>query len=211
MADAPTLSPELSRSVLVLARTLVAAARSWALYPPAHPAVGASLDQLRVAIRDAGGGHAFSFGVTPNTLIVAGVPIEGRESPTVAEAAKWLHDRDVLQLGFFGDVETATLQKLLAVLTVDAHVLRQRGGPASVWTAEGDQTVSIEQIDFGRVLADRDDASPVRRRDDIWRSIVNGVLDRRSPTDEPMQKRLLPERPVPAAGQNHSGPPGRHT
>ena len=34
MADAPTLSPEVSRSVSALARTLVAAARSWALYPP---------------------------------------------------------------------------------------------------------------------------------------------------------------------------------
>ena len=39
MADAPTLSPEVSRGVSALARTLVAAARSWALYPPDHPAV----------------------------------------------------------------------------------------------------------------------------------------------------------------------------
>lgn len=52
MADAPTPSPELSRSVLVLARTLVATARSWALYLPEHPAVGASLEHRRAAIRD---------------------------------------------------------------------------------------------------------------------------------------------------------------
>jgi hypothetical protein len=191
MSDAPTLSPELSRSVLVLARTLVAAARSWALYPPEHPAVGTSLDHLRAAIREAGGGDIFSFGVTPDTLIVAGVPIEGREPAAIAEAAKWLHERDVLQLGFFGDVETATLRKLLGVLSVDPHLVRQRGGPARVWADEGNHTVSIDQIDFGRVLADRDEASPIRRKDDIWRSIVNGVLDRRSPTDEPVQKRLL--------------------
>lgn len=53
MADAPTPSPELSRSVLVLARTLVAAARSGALYSPEHLAVGASLDHVRAAVRDA--------------------------------------------------------------------------------------------------------------------------------------------------------------
>src|SRR5262249_12113355 len=80
MADAPTLSPEVSRSVLALARTLVAAARSWALYPPEHPAVRGSLDRLRTAIADAAGGRIFSFGVTPDTLIVAGVPVEGRDA-----------------------------------------------------------------------------------------------------------------------------------
>jgi hypothetical protein len=37
MADAPILSPDVSRSVSVLARTLVAAARSWALYRPDAP------------------------------------------------------------------------------------------------------------------------------------------------------------------------------
>ena len=39
MAEVTPLSPELSRSVSALARALVAAARSWALYPPDHPAV----------------------------------------------------------------------------------------------------------------------------------------------------------------------------
>jgi hypothetical protein len=34
MADAPTLSPELSRGVLVLARPLVAAAWSGTFHPP---------------------------------------------------------------------------------------------------------------------------------------------------------------------------------
>ena len=57
MADAPTLSPEVSRSVLALARTLVAAARSWALYPPEDPAVRGSLDGLRAVIADVNGGQ----------------------------------------------------------------------------------------------------------------------------------------------------------
>jgi hypothetical protein len=96
MADAPTLSPEVSRSVLALARTLVAAARGRALYPPEHPAVRGSLDRLHAAIADANGEQICSFGVTPDTLLVAGVPSEGREPVADGEAARGLHDRDVM-------------------------------------------------------------------------------------------------------------------
>jgi len=191
MSDAPTLSSEESRSVLELARTLVASARSWALYPPEHPAVRESLDRLRTAINDANGGQSFSFAVTPDTLIVSGAPVEGRDAATVSELAKWLHDRDVLEIAFLGDATIDALQKLLGMLSDDSRVVRQRGGPAKVWADEGDPAIAIQQIDFSRVLEDREITSPIRRKDDLWRSIVKGVLDRKKPTDEAAQKRLL--------------------
>lgn len=191
MADAPTLSPEVSRSVLAVARTLVVAARSWALYPPEHPAVRGSLDRLRASLGDASGGQIFSFGVTPETLIVAGIPVEGRETASIGEAAKWLHDRDVLRIAFTGEVSISALQKLLSLLSDDPRSVRQRGGPAKVWAGGGSPSIDIEQIDFSSVLEERDVVNPVRRKDDLWRSIVNGVLDRRKPTDEATQKRLL--------------------
>src|SRR5881394_986327 len=112
MADAPTLSPEASRSVSALARTLVAAARSWALYPPDHPAVGGSLDRLRGAIAEACGGQIFAFGVTPDTLLVSGVAVGGRDAGAIAEAARWLHDRDILQMTFTAEVAVPSLQRL---------------------------------------------------------------------------------------------------
>jgi HEAT repeat protein len=191
MADAPTLSPELSRGVSALARTLVAAARSWALYPPDHPAVRGSLDRLRTSIGDASGGDIFAFGVTPETLMVAGVAVGGRDVGSIAEAARWLHDRDILQLTFVGDVSVPALQRLLGVLSEDSRVIRQRGGPAKVWAEEGDAAIAIAQIDFSHVLEDREVTNPVRRKDDLWRSIVRGVLDRKRPTDEATQARLL--------------------
>ena len=40
--------------------------------------------------------RSFSFGVTPDTLLVAGVPSEGREPVADGEAARGLHDRDVM-------------------------------------------------------------------------------------------------------------------
>jgi HEAT repeat protein len=191
MADAPTLSPEVSRGVSSLARTLVAAARSWALYPPDHPAVRGSLDRLRVSIGETSGGQIFTFGVTPETLMVAGIAVGGRDAGTIAEAARWLHDRDILQMTFAGEVSLIALQRLLGVLSEDSRVIRRRGGPAKVWAEEGDAAIAVQQIDFSQVLEDRDVTNPVRRKDDLWRSIIRGILDRRKPTDEAAQKRLL--------------------
>lgn len=191
MADAPTLSPEVSRGVSALARTLVAAARSWALYPPDHPAVRGSLDRLRKAIADTSGGQVFAFGVTPETLLVAGIAVGGRDAGSIAEAARWLHDRDILQMTFAGEVGLPALQRLLGVLSEDSRVIRQRGGPAKVWAEEGDAAIAIQQIDFSHVMEEREVTNPVRRKDDLWRSIVRGVLDRQRPTDEATQARLL--------------------
>jgi HEAT repeat protein len=191
MADAPTLSPEVSRNVSALARSLVAAARSWGLYPPDHPALGGALDRLRIAIGDACGGQVFAFGVTPDTLLVAGVAAGGKDALAIAEAARWLHDRDILRMTFTGAIDVPALQTLLSILSEDPRVIRQRGGPAKVWADEGATSLVIEQIDFSQVLEDREVVHPVRRKDDLWRSIVRGILDRRRPTEKAAQERLL--------------------
>lgn len=191
MADAPTLSPEVTRGVSALARSLVAASRGWALYPADHPALRSALERLRAAVAAAGSGQMVAFGVTPDTLLVAGIPLDGREAAAAAEAAHWLHERDILEITFVGDVSVSTLQKLLAMLTEDSRVVRQRGGPAKLWAERGDPTIALQQIDFSRVLQDGAPAAPVRRKDDLWRTIVRGILDRRRPNDEAAQARLL--------------------
>src|SRR4051812_34031323 len=112
MADATTLSPEVSRSVSALARTLVATARSWALYPPEHPAIRGSLDRLQSAVEETCRGELFAFSVTPDDLLVSGRPVAARDGGSVAEAARWLHDREILQLTFGGGVTVAALQRL---------------------------------------------------------------------------------------------------
>jgi hypothetical protein len=122
---------------------------------------------------------------------VGGLPVAGRDGGALGEAARYLHDREILQLTFAGDVALGTVEKLLAMLSEDSRVVRQRGGPAKVWAIEGDRSILIEQIDFSKVLEDREVANPVRRKDDLWRSIVRGVLERSRPTDEATQARLL--------------------
>jgi len=55
MADAPTLSPEVSRSVSALARSLATASRGSARYSADHPAVGSPLERVRGAVAEANG------------------------------------------------------------------------------------------------------------------------------------------------------------
>lgn len=190
MPDVTQLAPELSRSVLALARALVAAARTWTLYPPDHPAVRTSVDRFGSALREASACNAFSFGVTPDTLLIDGVPAGAKDSP-ISEAAAWLHQRDVLELTFSPDVPQAALHSFLALLSEDVNAVRDRGGPAKSWIVTGHPSIHVEQIDFSKVLEEPEADRPARRKDDLWKAIVRAALDRRNTFDEAIQKRML--------------------
>jgi hypothetical protein len=184
-----TLSPELTRQSIALARSLSAAARIWGLYPPEHPAVGASLARLRETIVETIAGAAFSFGVTPKTLLVAGYPLP--EEQSVTEAARLLHDHDILQITFVGDADPTALSALLQLLTKPADELRALGGPGKAWAEMSHLSIAIEQIDYEKILEDRDIEHEVEKRDDIWRSVVNSIVEGRHSFDSVQQQRLL--------------------
>jgi hypothetical protein len=190
MTEITPLSPELSRSVSMLARSLVTAARSWSLYPPEHPALMASVERLAGILRETTNGQAFEFGVTPDTLLVGGaaVPIADRY---IGEAAAWLHQRDILRMTFVGEVPSAGLNTLLALLAEDIAAVRARGGPAKAWKETGHPAIGLEQIDFSHVLEERAVEHPARKKDDVWRAIVQAVTDRRKMLDDAVQRRLL--------------------
>ena len=183
------LSPELTRQSAALARSLAAAARSWGLYPPEHPAVGAAVTRLAEAIRQATSGAVFSFGVTPDTLLVAGLPLPADQP--VADAARLLHERDVLQITFLGDPAPPALHALLGILSLAPSELRGRGGPAAAWQATGHGAIALEQIDYEKLLEDREVEAPLERRDDLWRSVVTAIVEGRQAFDAAQQQRLL--------------------
>lgn len=189
MPQVTPLSPELTRSVSAVARSLVTAARTWSLYPPEHPAVQTSLERFSRTIEEACRHHVFTFGVTPDTLLLQGAPA-ARSEGAIAEAAAWLHQRDILQLTFRTNTPAAALEAFLALLAQDPVAVRERGGPAVAWERQGHTAILIEQIDFAKVLEDGGD-TPDQRRDDIWRSIVRAILDRRKTLDEASQTRML--------------------
>jgi HEAT repeat protein len=175
-----------------MARALLTAVRSWTLYPPEHPAVRASVDRFADAIRDSMSAGAFAIGVTPETLLVEGAAADAGQAG-IADAAAMLHDRDIVALTFSGDVPAEALQAFLRLLTLDADQRRQRGGPARIWAESGHAALTIEQIDYEKMLARQEGvlAAPAKR-DDLWRAIVTSIVSgQKTVFDQHAQERLL--------------------
>ena len=190
-AKPATLSPELARSLLQLARSILAATRNWALYPPEHPTVRASVARMTDAIKQTTGGAIFSIGITPTTLMIEAAAADTSQ-PSISEAAALLHDRDLLRMTFVGDVTEDAAHALLRVLTLDTEERRRRGGPAKLWEKDGHPSIQLEQIDYASLLA-RDEgvvAEPARR-DDLWKSIVMSITSAMTVFDEAAQQRIL--------------------
>jgi len=192
MAQVSQLSAELSKGLLQLARALLVAVRNWTLYPPEHPTVAVSINRLAAAIRESSLGAAFSLGVTPDTLMIEGTLADAGQAG-IAEAAALLHDRDILTVTFVGVVPQETLHAFLRVLTLDAAERRRRGGPARIWETAGHPSVSLEQIDYDKVLARNEgEIAEPAKRDDLWRSIVMSIAGgQKTVFDERAQQRLL--------------------
>ena len=185
------LSPELARSLLALARALLAAARNWTLYPPDHPTVRASVARMSEAIKQTTGGAIFSMGITPETLMIEGAAADTGQA-SITEAAALLHDRDLLRITFVGEVPEHAAHALLRMLTLDTDDRRKRGGPSKIWEQDGDPSIQLEQIDYASLLA-RDEgvvAEPARR-DDLWKSIVTSITSALTVFDEAAQQRIL--------------------
>lgn len=191
MNQAPQLSPEMIQSVAAFARALMAGARAWALYPPEHPAVAAAVDRLAATVDRATGGAIFELAITPDALLFDGVAVGRPGEGALAEAAALLHDRDILRITFTGHITRQTLQALLTLLALDAEARLARGGPAVAWAADGHPSIAIEQIDYQKVLEDREESSGVRRRDDVWHAIARAIVEGRFELDALAQERLL--------------------
>ena len=192
MSQVSQLSPELTRGLLQMARALLAAVRNWTIYPPEHPTVGASVDRFAASIRESSLGAIFAIGITPETLLIEGIPADAGQTG-IAEVAAMLHDRDILNLTFIGEIAPATIQAFLRVLTLDPAERRRLGGPARIWEREGNDSIAVEQIDYEKVLAREEGvAAEPARRDDLWRAIVMSIIQAQKPVfDEKAQERLL--------------------
>jgi hypothetical protein len=168
MAAPRSVSPETAQRAAALARTLVGAARNAALYSPDHPAARAAITRFAAAIASATGGDFITLGIAPDALLVDGEPV-GAEG-VVAEAAAYLHARDLLRISFSGRINDDTLYALLRLLAEDVDAVRARGGIAAAWFALGLAGIEIEASDSQSMLSEPEKV--VDRKDDLWRTLV---------------------------------------
>jgi hypothetical protein len=94
-------------------------------------------------------------------------------------------------MSFLGDVPLDALHALLRLLSTSLDDLRTGGGPAEVWTASGHMSIAIQQIDYEKLLEDKDEGfAPPDKRDDVWKSLVRAILEG-DQFNEAQQQRLL--------------------
>lgn len=190
MAGPRSLSPELAARAVAIARTLVGAARSAALYPASHPTTRGALARLSDAIAEAALDGPLTLGVAPDMLLIDGEPVEpGALSGIVAEAAAYLHDRDLLRVTLTSRPSDAALEALLGLLAEDVNPVRARGGIAIAWLALGHAGIELEAIDYQSILGDPETAAA--RKDDLWRTLVRLATLRQATLDEAAERRLL--------------------
>ena len=201
--------PHVPGDVATFARVLVAAARTWQMYSPEHPASSAVLVRLKKAVDALLPYPGLSIGVTPKTFMVNGeaLPADAR----LSEAADLLHEHDVLRLRFLAPTTNAVLSDFLRILMQDAEEVRTRGGPARLWKELGHQSLEIDQIDFEGLMADRKTATrnaaqssvlgdkagsavapaDPTARDGIWAAIVRSMSSGLATKGLSVQHRLL--------------------
>lgn len=193
-----SLSPETAQRAAAVARALVGAARNAALYSPDHPAARAALTRLSNAIAGATSGDFITLGVAPDALLVDGEPVA--TDGIVAEAAAYLHARDLLRISFTGRVDDETLYALMRLLADDVAAVRARGGIAVAWFELGRAGIEIEAIDYASMLAEPEKV--IDRKDDLWRTLVRLATVRQATLDEAAEQRLLEIASDPGAMQD---------
>src|SRR5579864_3850439 len=89
--DRPTLSPDDSTRLLDFARACKAAARAVVLYPPAHPAIAATLGRIAEITSPRALTGPLRISVLPNALLLDG-RTPTRLDQAIAELAELLHE-----------------------------------------------------------------------------------------------------------------------
>lgn len=168
----------------------MSASRIWTMYPAEHPTVRDAVERLRDAVGEALEAKvASAIAVTPDSLLVRGIPVPATE-PTVAQMAAALHALGILEIGFDPVMPADAPARLLAFIGRAPESFEAEGGLSEAWHRHGHPAIRLVAVDYRRVFEDHD-AEKSAVRDDVWRAIVVALASGRRTLDEREQRRLL--------------------
>lgn len=152
-AAAPLSTVE-GAKLVEFARACKAAARAVVLYPPGHPAIGATLGRIVEITSLSALPTAMRITVHPDTLLLDDRPL-GRSDTTVNELAILLHSHLIGQITVRPGGDADAWRTFLLLLARTPESVRTDGGIARVWTTMGGRHVDLREIDYGEVLRER--------------------------------------------------------
>src|SRR5712691_7052885 len=174
MTEPVLLAPDETARLTEFARACKPAARAVALYPPAHPAIAATLAR----IADLTGASSLPSELRL-TVLPDGIRLDGRAparaDQAIAELASMLHDHLVGEITIHpgGDVEAWRSFLLLLARTPDA--IRADGGIARLWTTMGGRHIELREIDYAEVLRERTGGDVA-----VWEKVIASCLQGQS-------------------------------
>jgi hypothetical protein len=150
----PTLAPDASARFAEFARSCKAAARAVALYPPQHPAIGASLGRLSQATSHLAPSGPFRLQVRVDSLLLDGA-LPARPDPSIAELAEVLYRHMIGALTVNSGADADSWRTLLLLLARSPEEVRADGGISHLWATAGGASLEIEEIDYAEVLREK--------------------------------------------------------
>ena len=168
------------------ARACKAAARAVVLYPPAHPAIAATLGRIVQVTSPQVLTRPMRLTVLPDGLLLDDRPL-GRPEAAVVELAVLLHSHLIGQLTVQPGGDADDWRNFLLLIARTPESVRAEGGIARLWTALPGRHVRLREIDYAEVLRERTEGAAA-----LWEQVIANCLQgTRLEFDEDALRELL--------------------
>ncbi|HPM42886.1 MAG TPA: hypothetical protein PLV52_03575, partial [Candidatus Omnitrophota bacterium] len=155
-------------------RSLAAAVKNSALYPPGHPSLSESIKSFRSDLLFwLGSSEKLELGIAPNNLLANGEYIKKEGSDLYAEVASYLHQRGLIAVNFRRAVTEEELGAFLNLVKADPKICAESGGISK--NMPKSDNITLREIDYrGLLKSYRSGSSGAREPDDkdFWQSLV---------------------------------------
>jgi HEAT repeat protein len=164
------LAPDDTARVTEFARACKAAARAVILYPPGHPAIGATLGRIVHVTSAAKLSAPITLTVLPDGLLLDG-RAAAKPDPAIGELAALLHAHLIGEITVRPGGDADAWQQFLLLLARTPESVRAEGGIARVWTAMPGLHLTLREIDYAEVLRERNAGEAA-----VWNTIIASCL-----------------------------------
>ncbi len=148
------LSPEAAGRLAEFAKACKAATRVVSMYPPSHPTIQAALARITEAGKQAVYNGPMPITVLPDALLIGDRGF-AKPDPAASELAALLHQQLIGEITLLSTLEPDEWHAFLMLLAKTPENARASGGVAHAWSASGNKSITLKEIDYAEVLRER--------------------------------------------------------